>query len=57
MTNPEVDSQVSTLEDIVFALDLKTMSREQLLRLAMTGRYMVTQADEQLTERDGGLNI
>ena len=57
MMNPEIDSQVSALKDLVFALDLKTMNREQLLRLAMTGRYMVTQADEQLTERDGGLNI
>lgn len=36
MTNRVADSQVSALEDIVFALDLKTMSREQLLRLAMT---------------------
>ncbi len=52
-----VDYQVSGLEDAVYAMDLNKMHREQLLRLAMIGRYMTTSAEDLLFERDGGLKL
>lgn len=52
-----VDSHVAGLEDGVYAMDLNTMHREELLRLAMIGRYLTTYAEELLFERDGGLKL
>ena len=55
--NSGADFQVSGLEDVVYAMDLNKMHREQLLRLAMIGRYMTTSAEDLLFERDGGLKL
>jgi hypothetical protein len=52
-----VDFQVSGLEDVVYAMDLNKMHREELLRLAMIGRYMATSAEDLLFQRDGGVKL
>lgn len=51
------DFQISGLEDVIYAMDIKTLNREHLLRIAMIGRYMTTHAEDLLFERDGGLNL
>lgn len=51
------DSQVSALEAVIFELDLDSMGRDQLIRLNSMARYMLTQSDALLAERNGGLNL
>lgn len=49
--------RISSLEDDVYSMDLNTMHREQLLRLAMIGRYLTTYAEDVLFDRDGILKL
>lgn len=52
-----INSHVTGLEHGVYAMDLNAMHREELLRLAMIGRYLTTYAEELLFERDGGSKL